>query len=84
MADGGSDYFHRIRRTDTQMSSPIENGILSLRLSDDLAVRVVRAAEYREKPVDRWAVGWLRTCCGIDERGMHPSMLESTAESRRK
>jgi hypothetical protein len=66
------------------MNPPIENGILSLRLSDDLAVRVVRAAEYREKPVDRWAVGWLRTCCGIDERGMHPSMLESTAESRRK
>ena len=66
------------------MSSPIENGILSLRLSDDLAWRVVRAAEHREKPVDRWAVGWLRTCCGIDERGMHPSMLESTAESRRK
>jgi hypothetical protein len=66
------------------MSSSIENGILSLRLSDDLAVRVLRAAEYREKPVDRWAVGWLRTCCGIDERGMHPSMLESTAESRRK
>jgi hypothetical protein len=66
------------------MNPPLENGILSLRLSDDLAVRVVRAAQHREKPVDRWAVGWLRTCCGIDERGMHPSMLESTAESRRK
>ena len=39
------------------MNPPLENGILSLRLSDDLAVRVVRAAEYREKPVDRWAVG---------------------------
>lgn len=66
------------------MSSPIENGILSLRLSDDLTVRVVRAAEYREKPVDRWAVSWLRTVCGIEERGMSPSMLDSTAESRRK
>ena len=66
------------------MNPPIENGILSLRLSDDLAVRVVRAAEYREKPVDRWAVGWLRTCCGIDERGMSPAMRESPAKSRRK
>jgi hypothetical protein len=66
------------------MNPPLENGILSLRLSDDLAVRVVRAAEYREKPVDRWAVGWLRTCCGIDERGMSPAMRESPAESCRK
>ena len=65
------------------MSSPIENGILSLRLSNDLALRVVRAAEYREKPVDRWAVGWLRTCCGIDERGMSPAMREAIPERRK-
>jgi len=66
------------------MSSPIENGILSLRLSDDLALRVVRAAEYREKPVDRWAVSWLGTVCNIEERDMSPSILGSTAESRRE
>jgi len=65
------------------MSSPIENGTLCLRLSDDLALRVVRAAEYREKPVDRWAVGWLRTCCGIDERGMSPAMREAIPERRK-
>ena len=81
---GVLDCGNRKRRTDAQMNPPIENGILSLRLSDDLAVRVVRAAEYREKPVDRWAVGWLRTCCGIDERGMSPAMRESPVESRRK
>ncbi len=83
MADGGSDYCRRNRRADTQMSSPIENGNLSLRLSADLAARVVRAAEYREKPVDRWAVGWLRTCCGIDERGMSPAMREAIPERRK-
>jgi hypothetical protein len=66
------------------MNPPLENGILSLRLSDDLAVRVVRAAEYRDKPVDRWAVSWLGTVCNIEERDMSPSVLESTAESRRK
>jgi hypothetical protein len=65
------------------MSSPIENGILSLRLSDDLAVRVVRAAEYREKPVDRWAVSWLRTVCDIEERGMSPAMREAIPERRK-
>jgi len=66
------------------MNPPIENGILSLRLSDDLAVRVVRAAEYREKPVDRWAVSWLGTVCNIEERDMNPSMLDLSAESRRE
>jgi hypothetical protein len=66
------------------MNAPIENGILSLRLSDDLACRVVRAAQFREKPVDRWAVSWLRTCCNIEERGMSAVMLASTSQSRRK
>jgi hypothetical protein len=66
------------------MSSPIENGILSLRLPDDLALRVARAAEYREKPVDRWAVSWLGTVCNIEERDMNPSMLDLSAESRRE
>ena len=80
---GVLDCGNRKRRTDAQMNPPIENGILSLRLSDDLAVRVVRAAEYREKPVDRWAVGWLRTCCGIDERGMSSAMREAIPERRK-